>query len=29
VTSIEDDPDGVRVTLDTGGPTETVTAAYV
>jgi 2-polyprenyl-6-methoxyphenol hydroxylase-like FAD-dependent oxidoreductase len=29
VTSIEDDPDGVRVTLDTGGRTETVTAAYV
>ena len=29
VTSIEDDPDGVRVTLDTGGRLETVTAAYV
>jgi 2-polyprenyl-6-methoxyphenol hydroxylase-like FAD-dependent oxidoreductase len=29
VTSIEDDPDGVRVMLDTGGRTETVTAAYV
>jgi 2-polyprenyl-6-methoxyphenol hydroxylase-like FAD-dependent oxidoreductase len=29
VTSIEDDPDGVRVTLDTGGRTETVTAAYL
>ena len=29
VTSIEDDPDGVRVTLDAGGRTETVTAAYV
>ncbi len=29
VTSIEDDPDGLRVTLDTGGKTEVVTAAYV
>ena len=29
VTSIEDDPDGLRVTLDTGGRTEVVTAAYV
>jgi 2-polyprenyl-6-methoxyphenol hydroxylase-like FAD-dependent oxidoreductase len=29
VMSIEDDPDGVRVVLDTGGRTETVTAAYV
>ncbi len=29
VTSIEDDPDGVRVTLDTGGRIETVTAAYL
>ena len=29
VKSIEDDPDGVRVTLDAGGRTETVTAAYV
>jgi 2-polyprenyl-6-methoxyphenol hydroxylase-like FAD-dependent oxidoreductase len=29
VTSVEDDPEGVRVTLDTGGRTETVTAAYV
>ena len=29
VTSIEDDPDGLRVMLDTGGRTETVTAAYV
>ena len=29
VTSIEDDPDGVRVALDTGGQTETVTAAYL
>jgi 2-polyprenyl-6-methoxyphenol hydroxylase-like FAD-dependent oxidoreductase len=29
VTSIEDDPDGLRVTLDSGGRTETVTAAYV
>jgi 2-polyprenyl-6-methoxyphenol hydroxylase-like FAD-dependent oxidoreductase len=29
VTSIEDDPEGVRVTLNTGGRTETVTAAYV
>ena len=29
VTSIEDDPDGVRVTLETGGQTETVTAAYL
>jgi 2-polyprenyl-6-methoxyphenol hydroxylase-like FAD-dependent oxidoreductase len=29
VTSIEDAPDGVRVTLDRGGNTETVAAAYV
>ena len=29
VTSIEDDPGGVRVTLDTGGRTETVTAAFL
>src|SRR5208282_6412415 len=29
VTSIEDDPDGVRVTLDNGGRTETVTAPYL
>jgi len=29
VTSIEDAPDGLRVTLDTGGRTETVSAAYV
>ncbi len=29
VTSIEDDPAGLRVTLDTGGRTEVVTAAYV
>ena len=29
VTSIEDAPDGVRVTLDRGGCTEAVTAAYV
>ena len=29
VTSIEDDPDGVRVTLDTGGRTESVTVAYL
>ena len=29
VTSIEDDPDGIRVTLDAGGRTETVSAAYV
>jgi 2-polyprenyl-6-methoxyphenol hydroxylase-like FAD-dependent oxidoreductase len=29
VTSVEDDPDGIRVTLDAGGRTETVTAAYV
>jgi 2-polyprenyl-6-methoxyphenol hydroxylase-like FAD-dependent oxidoreductase len=29
VMSIEDDPDGVRVVLDTGGRTEIVTAAYV
>jgi 2-polyprenyl-6-methoxyphenol hydroxylase-like FAD-dependent oxidoreductase len=29
VTSIEDDPDGVRVTLDTSGRTETVMAAYL
>ena len=29
VRSIEDDPDGMRVTLDTGGRTEAVTAAYV
>lgn len=29
VTSIEDDPEGVRVALDTGGRSETVTAAYV
>ena len=29
VTLIEDDPAGLRVTLDTGGRTEVVTAAYV
>lgn len=29
VTSIEDAPDGVRVTLDRGGNTETIAAAYV
>jgi 2-polyprenyl-6-methoxyphenol hydroxylase-like FAD-dependent oxidoreductase len=29
VTSIEDDPEGVRVALDTSGRSETVTAAYV
>ena len=29
VMSIEDDPDGVRMVLDAGGRTETVTAAYV
>jgi 2-polyprenyl-6-methoxyphenol hydroxylase-like FAD-dependent oxidoreductase len=29
VTSIEDAPAGLRVTLDTGGRTEVVTAAYV
>src|SRR6516164_595940 len=29
VMSIEDDPDGVRVTLNSGGRTETVTAAYL
>jgi 2-polyprenyl-6-methoxyphenol hydroxylase-like FAD-dependent oxidoreductase len=29
VTSIQDDPDGVRVTLNTGQRTETVTAAYL
>jgi 2-polyprenyl-6-methoxyphenol hydroxylase-like FAD-dependent oxidoreductase len=29
VTSIEDDPAGLRVTLATGGQTEVVTAAYV
>jgi 2-polyprenyl-6-methoxyphenol hydroxylase-like FAD-dependent oxidoreductase len=29
VTSIEDDPEGVRAALDTGGRSETVTAAYV
>jgi 2-polyprenyl-6-methoxyphenol hydroxylase-like FAD-dependent oxidoreductase len=29
VTSIEEDPAGLRVTLDTGGRTEVVTAAYV
>jgi 2-polyprenyl-6-methoxyphenol hydroxylase-like FAD-dependent oxidoreductase len=29
VTSIEDTPDGVRVTLDRGGCTETVAAAYL
>ena len=29
VKSIEDDPAGLRVTLETGGRTETVTAAYV
>jgi 2-polyprenyl-6-methoxyphenol hydroxylase-like FAD-dependent oxidoreductase len=29
VTSVEDDPEGVRLTLDTGGRTESVTAAYV
>ena len=29
VTSIEDNPDGVRVTLDAGGRREVVTAAYV
>jgi 2-polyprenyl-6-methoxyphenol hydroxylase-like FAD-dependent oxidoreductase len=29
VTSIEDDPMGVRVTLDIGGRTDTVTAAYL
>ena len=29
VTAIEDDPDGVRVTLATGGRTETITAAYL
>jgi 2-polyprenyl-6-methoxyphenol hydroxylase-like FAD-dependent oxidoreductase len=29
VTSIEDDPDGMRVTLDAGGRTAAVTAAYV
>ena len=29
VTSIEDDPEGVRVALDTGGRTESVTAAYM
>jgi 2-polyprenyl-6-methoxyphenol hydroxylase-like FAD-dependent oxidoreductase len=29
VTSIEDDPEGVRLTLDTGGRTESVAAAYV
>jgi 2-polyprenyl-6-methoxyphenol hydroxylase-like FAD-dependent oxidoreductase len=29
VTSIEDDPAGLRVTLDTGGKTEVLTAAYV
>ena len=29
VTSIEDDPNGVRITLGAGGRTETVTAAYL
>ncbi len=29
VTSIEDDPNGVRITLGAGGRTETLTAAYV
>jgi 6-methylpretetramide 4-monooxygenase / 4-hydroxy-6-methylpretetramide 12a-monooxygenase len=29
VTAIEDNPDGVRVTLATGGGTETITAAYL